>query len=629
MPDVLDQLTDAELLQLYYEQTGEGWAKRYFPQSFTRPFTRYQKEFWAWGWGVEADAYYRPRVECEPRGVGKSTSGQAWVVSLLARFKRKTIGYVSREDDKATQHFNSIKRKLENPALLQVYPHLRPRVQKYRNAFSSWSQDRLVTDAGQMVIPITLLGSKRGYKSEDDVRFDLIVLDDIDKLGESVDLRKKNLELLKSEVLAAGYAHTLVVVLQNLVHKESICSMIEDHRADILSERIFCGPYPLMKWYDAEKVDLEDGAKRWVITAGEPFDDALDIPYCESLLNQYGKDTFDRECQQLVHKVSGEKSFREYDEIYHVITWSEFCGFFGAIARDLMGRPRLPQQWHKGRGMDWGTTREHPTAVVYAAKPSKAEPLHDCVFVFGEIVRPRWPFDGHTEPELVSPGRVAEAVKQFEGRHSISPAQLKQSLMSHEASTAKNAFVIDMPEEKRTFWSKWQARKGSGVAPIQEKLTINPNALHPFRRDPKTGEALRGCPNLFFVVADGQGELYCDNNEQLKVKQPVNELGLARLRAEMPEYDELATGQAKIFDDAVDAFRGMAARFFVKAAEKTKEQKAEEQMQKGVRKSDLPQIKDEESRSMAITSNRIWTEEFIAIEEEKQKQGRARVTFRR
>src|ERR1051325_6220455 len=591
MIDVLDQLTDAELLQLYYEQDGAEWARHYFPQSFTRPFTRYQKEFWEWGLMIEPDTYYRPRVECEPRGVGKSTNGQAWIASLLARFKRKTVGYVSREDDKATQHFNSIKRKLENPELLKVYPHLKPRVQKYRNAFSSWSQDRLVTEAGQMVIPITLLGSRRGYKSEDDVRFDLIVLDDIDKLGESLDLRRKNLELLKSEILAAGYAHTLVVVLQNLVHKDSICSMILDHRADILSERIFCGPYPLMKWYDAEKIDLEDGAKRWQITAGEPYDEALDIPYCESLLNQFGKATFDRECQQETRLISGEKSFREYNEIWHVSTWEELALVYGKQCLDIDGQPRISARWNKGRGLDWGTTPEHPTAVIHAARPHALDPHNSLHLTFGEIVRPLWPpLDPHNEPEMVSPGRVATAIKQRYIKLLVNESEMKLSLMSHEASAALATLLIDLPDHLKTFFAKWKPKRGAGVPQVQEAMAIDWSRFHALRRYPKGylfrrkdhpapekavspykegenvgGKLLWGFTRFVILSTKSQGALYVEDGK-LVVLQPTDEEGCVRLRSEIPEYNEFNTGASKIFDDAVNALCGMATRFFVDVA---------------------------------------------------------------
>src|ERR1700752_3071804 len=280
--------TDSSALARAIESEGwKHWVKHFFAPSFTRELTAYQAEFWEWGWDIEPDTYYRPRVECEPSGVGKSTNAQTWVTNLLARKRRRSIGYVSRESQKAEQHFAAIKRKLENPKLLEAYPHLKPRIQTLRNATEQWSSEAIVTEAGQMIVPISLLGSKRGFKSKDDVRFDLIVLDDIDDLKESSDLREKNLELLKSDILAAGTDITLVVVAQNLIHRDSICAQILDHRADILSDRIFSGPFPLMKWYEAEKEELPDGARQWKITAGESFDPAIPIEYSEKLLNKF------------------------------------------------------------------------------------------------------------------------------------------------------------------------------------------------------------------------------------------------------------------------------------------------------------------------------------------------------
>ena len=67
---------------------------------------------------------------------------------------------------------------------------------------------------------------------------------------------------------------------------------------------------------------LPDGSREWRVTAGEPFDPAIDIPYCESLLNQFGKDAFDRECQREVTRVAEDKDFRAWGETVHVI---EYC----------------------------------------------------------------------------------------------------------------------------------------------------------------------------------------------------------------------------------------------------------------------------------------------------------------
>lgn len=548
---------------------GAVWATRFFPNSFTRDFTSYQSAFWEWGWDIESDTYYRPRVECAPRGVGKSTTAETWLVSLLARQRRKSAGYVSGTSDKSNKHFNSIRRKLENPALLHVYPHLKPQVQKYRSAFNSWSQDRLVTHAGQVVVPLSLQGSNRGFKSEDDVRFDIIILDDIDSLGESPDVIAKNLDLLKSEILLAGYANTLIAVFQNLIHRDSIVAQILDHRADVLGDRDFRGPYPLMRWYDAEKRELEDGSKPWFITAGEPYDPAITLEYAQSLLRQTGKDLFERECQQDVHKVGEDKDFREWDEIFHIITWSEMlAGFQGVALRDVNGF-FIPNRWHVGRGFDWGATKKHPSSVAYVTRPDKTCPFDDCHFVFAEVVMPKFPFDPSQSSEVVSPGRVAQAVKRTEKKFRIQEAQIEQSKMSHEASAARNTLLLDLPPELTIFFNKWKAANGSGVPQIQNMLEIDRRKAHPFRRYPKghpeAGRPITGRPRIFFVVADGQGELFCDGDGKFRVRGATGSDGLARARYEIPLYSHRNAGEKKIDDDFVDSLRGLMATFGVAA----------------------------------------------------------------
>lgn len=565
-------------------QGWEAWIKHYFPKPFSRNFTSYQSDFWNWGWDIQPDIYYRPRVECEPRGAGKSTTAETWLVSILARKRRQTIGYISGTDAKATQHFNSVRRKLENSELLKDYPHLKPRVQKYRNAFNSWSQDRLVTEAGQTIVPITLQGSNRGFKSEDDMRFDLLIFDDIDSLGESPDVIAKNLDLLKSEILLAGYANTLNVVFQNLIHRDSIVSMIMDYRADMLTDREFKGPYPLMKWYDAEKIDLPDGGKRWVITDGEVFDPALPVPYCESILNQIGKDLFDRECQQDVTKVGDDKDFREWDEVYHIITRSEMAAGFENVHMHDDNGFFIPARWHKGRGFDNGTTRDHPSSVCFVTRPDETCPYDDSHFVIGEIVLPRFPYDPSIEAELVSPGRVAAATKAFQREMRIEEQQIEQSKLSHEASSVMNTLMLDLPDELKLFYNKWKAARGSGVPQIQNLLEVDKKRPHPFRRFPKghefEGEFIMGRPRIYFVVADGQGELYVDSSGKLRVTGAKDSAGLARARYEMPLYSHRNSGQKKIDDDFVDSLRGLMSTFGVTSDSLSRVERVTRQVEK-------------------------------------------------
>lgn len=574
----------------------EVWVRTLFPHFFTRPFTQYQKEFWEWGWQIESNRRYRPRIECEPRGVGKSTNAEVLVVNLLARQKRKMIGYVSLEEGKAGKHFDTIRTMLESEKFLEHYPHCQPKVQKLKDTAAQWSRDAIVTTGGAMVVPLTLLGSSRGWKSSEGHRFDVIVLDDIDKLGQSTEFTTKLIELLKGEILAAGDDNTVVIMPQNLIYRDSICSQIRDHRADILSDRVFCGPYPLLKWYDAEKVDIEDdstGAKRWTITAGEAFDPAIDLKYAENLLNNYGKALFDRECQQLVTQIEDDKDFREWNEIYHIITVSEWRAVMEQYGEPVWNenaqRPQIPLRWHVGLGMDWGTTRAHPAAVMFTARPGQNCPLHTCHFAFAELLRPEFPTDSHQTPELVSPGRVAQGVNEILESWGVQDSQISLRLMSHEASAAQSTMAVDLPKEDKQFFGKWKAKRGSGVPQIQSLLEIDYTKAHPFRRYPQgykinrqdvSGLPLKGSPRWFFIVDDSQGELLVDELGNLFVAGAKDAKGFARVRFEFPIYNHRNSGQKKIDDDITDAALGLMNIFGVDAASLTKEEAIQSYMPK-------------------------------------------------
>lgn len=556
--------------------TRHEWARHYFPNQFNRPFAEYQKEFWDWGWDIEPKEYYRPRVECEPRGVGKSTNAEAWVCSLVARKKRKMIGYVSLEEDKATKHFDSIRALLESEKLLTDYPHCRPKVQKLRNVATNWSREALVTESDAMIVPLSMQGSSRGWKSPTGDRFDCIVLDDIDKLGMSVDLIAKLLEMLKGEILAAGNDNTVVLMVQNLIHRDSICSQVYDQRADILADRMFRGPYPILSHYEAEKVAIEgddNSAQKWVITSGQAYDPAIPVEYAEKLLNKFGRSIFDRECQQDVFKVDDEKDFREWDELYHVITYSEFREFFRSqgieVWSEARNHPFIPQNWNIGMGLDWGTTPGHPTVAAPFARPAMNTPLNDCFFGFTEIVLPKFPHTVGEDAPLVSPGRVAAAIKSRLAEWNVTEDQVSTRLMSHEASAALNTMVIDLPDELKTYFNKWQPKRGSGVPQVQNMLEIDHSRPHPFRA------GLMGRTRFYLVVPDKQGQVMVGELGKRHVAQPTDYKGLARARFEIPLYSHISTGKAKIKDDYVDAMLGLANKFMVPATPLSKQEQRE------------------------------------------------------
>lgn len=106
-----------------------------------------------------------------------------------------------------------------------------------------------------------------------------------------------------------------------------------------------------------------------------------------------------------------------------------------------------------------------------------------------------------------------------------------------------------------------------------------------------------GRPSIIVAVADGQGELYVDDVGRLRVVGARDSEGLARLRYEMPLYNQHNQGDAKIDDDAVDGFRGLMVTFGVRADRKTLEERVDDQMPSGWRSSDIRALPPVEAQS--------------------------------
>lgn len=611
------------------------WVRHFYPSRFSREFTGYQVDFYDFVGQMKAGESYQPRIECEPRGVGKSTNARAAIVYLLAKRIKFYVIYVSATRDQAKKHFNAIRKMLENPRLLSAYPHLRPQSRAFTRAIANWSADRLVTQDGQVVEFISILGNARGFNTEEGKRLDLVILDDIDDQKDSVDITEKKLDILGSNILGAGDETTDVIFAQNLIHRTSICTRLRDNTAGVILNRHFVGPFPLCRRYSfiEEPVPGDStGAKRLVVIDFQPYDPATSREYVEKLLNRLGPKRFERECQQNVNIVDDDKDFREWSEIHHVITYQEFYEYFKGAAPIYSKERRhlqIPSQWNVGVGLDWGTTPEHPTGIFPVARPNKNVPLNDSFFVFGEVVLPKYPHDVNKPADLVSPKRVATAEREHLKKWNVSERQVHPRRMSHEASAALNAFAIDLQDDLKVYYSKWKASRGSGVPQLQNVLEIDYSKPNPFRRYPqnypdkkKRGRPVMGKPKFFVLVPNDQGELRCDDAGHLYVAQPYNAAGAARLRAEIPVYSHRNTGNKKIFDDMVDAGRGLMGELVVMPQDLTADEKYRRHLEKNAPEllpEAIKKLDDEESRSLTLARSEFEKREFERREKRAQR----------
>lgn len=602
-----------DLLDL--EDRWEDWLRRFFPRICSKPFAEHHKDFWQWVSSVQPGESIDSFISIWSRGHGKSSNAEMACVYLGAKQARNYVIYLSETQDQADKHVNDIAALLESDELAEHYPYLCQRKVGLYGHSKGWRRNRLVTATGFIVDALGLDTAARGIKFEGH-RPDFIVFDDIDGKHDSVGATKKKIEILTHNILPAGAAHLTVLGAQNLIHRNSIFHQLYDGRAEFLADRIISGPYPALKNFTYKK--REKGIGHDIVT-GEPTWAGASVEVCQNYINKFGLKAFLAECQHDVSQLAEGALFPEWRETHHVITKSEFQRFYGIEASDYRGNFRIPLKWSLGRGQDWGTTPGHPCVTVFAARPAEGFDLNDSGFIYREIVCPTWPPIDGAEPEPVWPGKVARLIQDAQ-RPWNEEARMRISVMSHEASATLNTYLYELPE--KLFFTKWEPDARAGIAQIQEYLAIDWDKPHPFRIHPLTGEPLMGCPRLFFIVDDGQGELYIDSQGRLAVKQAINSGGLARLRWEIPQYHnridasglETNKPEDKRDDDAVDGLKGLLDKFLPRLARLSPEEREDQKLAEQLQLKNIKKLEDPEDQSLA------WQARQIHIARQKRNQ---------
>lgn len=234
------------------------------------------------------------------RGGAKSTSAEMASVAAGARRARRYEFYICETQDQADDHVQNIGSMLESKEVAQAYPELSDRLLgKFGNA-RGWRRNRLRTASGYTIDALGLDSAARDVKLEDQ-RPDFMVIDDIDDSEDKPDTVRRKARTLTKKIIPAGSADLAVLMIQNLVHLNSVLARIIDGREDSFRRRTVSGPIPALEGF-AYRLD-EEGQYR--ITAGRPMWVGFDVDRCEDLLNKIGLDDFESECQHIVDQVKG------------------------------------------------------------------------------------------------------------------------------------------------------------------------------------------------------------------------------------------------------------------------------------------------------------------------------------
>lgn len=232
-----------------------------------------------------------------------------------------------------------------------------------------------------------------------------------------------------------------------------------------------------------------------------------------------------------------------WDEDYHVIGWDDFARIYGV--------KQIPEHWRLGCGQDWGWTSDHPCVTVWVARAAENSPLAGSVFVYRTLTT-----YGKTAREIAKEINLRMAQHHEKDR-------CEMWLMSHEAASERAEYA----REHALPFSAWEAGPNTGIAQVRDCLEItHRDEPHPFRPH------LRGRPALYCVVADDQ------------LIHARDDHGMARLRSEISAYKyyqpksgegSLQVRPQPLFNDTMDALKGLARRWFPSLAQLTKKERIE------------------------------------------------------
>lgn len=221
------------------------------------------------------------------------------VGALGATGRRRYCLYVSRTQDQADDHVASIATLLEAPEMAAFYPAMASRrLGKYGQS-RGWRVNRLWTASGFVVDAIGLDKATRGVKLED-VRPDLIVLDDLDEEDDTARDVERLIRRITKRLLPAGSRDLSVIGAQNKVHDDSVFAQLVDGRADFLHDRIISGPIPAV-----ENLEYTQHDGRFTIVGGTPTWAGMDLTVAQAKVDEWGISAFLSEAQHETEPPAG------------------------------------------------------------------------------------------------------------------------------------------------------------------------------------------------------------------------------------------------------------------------------------------------------------------------------------
>lgn len=301
----------AQLIDPNAEMRGLGWREWTaiaLPKLAVFPFGDHHQQMWDWAWQLEPRKRSQAGhlIACWPRGGGKSTTAESAISALGATRRRQFVLYVSATQPLADQHVQDVASRLESAELEALYPSFTDReVGKYGSS-KGWRRNRLHTRSGFVVNAIGLDAAARGIKV-DDMRPDLIILDDIDLLTDNTLSTRKKIATITDSILPTISPWGCVMFVQNLINDDGIMATLLGEKQQWLLPRVTIGPLPAIR-----NLSINMGTGGAPTVTGDPIWAGQDIATCNAYIGTFGLNAFLRECQHEVSAKPGALWARHY-----------------------------------------------------------------------------------------------------------------------------------------------------------------------------------------------------------------------------------------------------------------------------------------------------------------------------
>lgn len=375
------------------EKGWRAWLMTLCPFAFEEEFSADHELFWTLWWSVlfrirEQKKYILLGVPIPEkfeikheelvilfllgRGLAKSSTLEA-----AAMMKGCLIGAgyaltVCEAQDQAEEHIGNIKWLIDadDSRVTEFYPHMAIDDNVMFDGKKTKNRTDLFITVGGWICRAKGLNAKlRGIRIGK-WRPDLINIDDIDSVNDSIAVSIKKLkQLLTSVFPTLARKHAQVNVGQNIILETGVVNQIHTGQSDALADRTTIGVTNTFEKFreNIEYVtyldDTDGRIHHKILPAAIATWKGVDRAEAQRFLSISGLDAFLAEyMNSFAHQKTG-KVFSEWDERRHVITWEDFERVYGVR--------HVPGNWKAKAAADLGYTRESVNAWLWVARAAK------------------------------------------------------------------------------------------------------------------------------------------------------------------------------------------------------------------------------------------------------------------